>query len=133
MSEPQRDYMTARDPGDETRPSDGPGEDPASLRSLRRGIAVVGADDVRRAIAIVEDSRETHVLWAAYIRNYPDAAVRMVRRVDAAGDADHHANCIADYDHVLGVLRALLPLETATAGPRGEEPAVAGEEEGGKG
>ncbi len=58
-------------------------------------------EDVTKAIAIIEDSRRTHVEWAEWLERSP------LRREDGhVGDLDHHRRCIADYDHVLAVLRA---------------------------
>lgn len=53
--------------------------------------------DLERAIAIVEDSRQTHVNWAKWRR-------RGGKGDDGAGDLEHHETAIRDYDHVLAVL-----------------------------
>ena len=54
--------------------------------------------DVDRAIAIVESSRLTHIHWADWRRAGGVGD-------DMAGDLAHHEEAIADYDHVLAVLR----------------------------
>jgi len=56
--------------------------------------------DVNKAIATIEDSRRTHVEWRDWLNKYPND-----QRAVTAGDAQHHIRCIAEYDHVLKVLR----------------------------
>jgi hypothetical protein len=58
--------------------------------------------DIQRAIAIIEDSRQTHVNWADWRRkgNGTDTDHEMI------GDLEWHENAIRDYDHVLAVLRS---------------------------
>ena len=70
-----------------------------AARAWRRRRRLDG-EAVQRAIAIVERSRHSHLSWLVYARAYPRAA-----DLRAAGDAAHHERCIADYDHVLRVLR----------------------------
>lgn len=57
---------------------------------------------ISRAIAIIEESRQTHVRWADWRRkgNGTDTDHEMI------GDLEWHENAIRDYDHVLAVLRA---------------------------
>lgn len=54
-----------------------------------------------RAIAIVEDSRRTHVEWRSWLTAHPDADAAFV------GDAQWHTECIANYDEVLQLLWSL--------------------------
>lgn len=60
-----------------------------------------GPDDmIPRAIAIIEDSRDTHVKWVESLECVP------LRLEDGGvGDIDHHLQCIEGYDLVLDVLR----------------------------
>lgn len=58
---------------------------------------------MNRAIEIIEHCRKTHVGWRDYIRDDPDTTPLEVK---IAGDVAHHERCIADYDHVLVVLRS---------------------------
>lgn len=53
------------------------------------------------AIAIVEDSRQTHVAWRDWLVSRPDDPAI------AAGVGDHtwHTECVENYDRVLAVLR----------------------------
>lgn len=67
----------------------------------------MNADDVKRAIEIVNHSRKTHVEWRDYIRDYPEAAQEPRAEIDVAGDIKHHEDCIAGYDHVIAVLEAV--------------------------
>lgn len=57
---------------------------------------------VERAIAIVEDSRATHVEWRNWLTGnpgHPDSEV--------AGDLERQVGCIENYDEVLAVLQGL--------------------------
>ena len=54
----------------------------------------------RKAIAVVEASRRTHILWRDYLAEHPDCG-----DAEIAGDSAHHEHCIAGYDLVLEVLR----------------------------
>ena len=58
--------------------------------------------DLDRAIAIIEESRQTHVNWAEWRRkgNGTDTDHEMI------GDLEWHEAAIRDYDHVLAVLLA---------------------------
>ncbi len=72
-------------------------------RRRRRGLDPIErlGDPIAKAIAIIEDSRSTHVEWVESLQRNP------LRAEDGyVGDIDHHRRCIADYDHVLAVLRA---------------------------
>lgn len=64
---------------------------------------MIPEDEVRRAIAVVESSRQTHVAWADFLRSGEE----FEPTADNIGDVDHHERCIADYDHVLSVLRRI--------------------------
>lgn len=55
---------------------------------------------VARAIAIVEDSRRTHVEWLAHLGEHPGCP-----DAEIAGDENHHREAVANYDHVLIVLK----------------------------
>lgn len=61
-------------------------------------------EDVARAIAIIEDSRRTHVEWAEWQEATPDWRSKV--EPSSPGEPEHHRRCIAEYDHVLAVLRA---------------------------
>lgn len=68
--------------------------------------------DVSAAIATIEASRLTHVKWRDHwlaVRAYHDGAEcpRCEREAKVAGDLAHHERCIAEYDNVLEVLRAV--------------------------
>lgn len=63
--------------------------------------------DVDRAIAVVENSRRTHVEWAEFI----ESGQTWTPSPDHVGDVEHHRECIVGYDHVLTVLRAAEPRE----------------------
>ena len=82
-------------------------ETDAGPRSESRSVASGGwqggpSGDIQRAIAIIEDSRQTHVNWAEWRRkgNGTDTDHEMI------GDLEWHEAAIRDYDHVLAVLRA---------------------------
>lgn len=64
----------------------------------------MGARAVKRAIAIVEDSRRTHVEWAEWQEATPDWKSKV--EPSSPGEPEHHRRCISEYDHVLSVLRA---------------------------
>lgn len=71
--------------------------------------------DVDAAIATIEDSRRTHVEWAAWLEAGPPGTSCGTpgcdrdhhADVDVAGDLEHHRRCIAGYDQVLELLRHL--------------------------
>ncbi len=63
-------------------------------------------DDTAMAIAIIRDSRESHVLWADYQRDNPDWLTEA--EPESIGDLAHHEACIIEYDHVLAVLGKLV-------------------------
>ena len=82
-------------------------ETDAGPRSESRSVASGGwqggpSGDIQRAIAIIEDSRQTHVNWAEWRRkgNGTDTDHEMI------GDLEWHEAAIRDYDHVLAVLLA---------------------------
>lgn len=52
------------------------------------------------AIAIVEDSRRTHVMWRDWLRAHPDDPAQ-----EGVGDVRWQEECIVNYDLVLEVLR----------------------------
>lgn len=60
-----------------------------------------GADREQRerALATVEFSRQTHVEWAAHLRQHPES------EPSAVGDAEYHERAVREYDNVLAVLR----------------------------
>jgi hypothetical protein len=60
--------------------------------------------DIAKAIAIIEDSRRTHVEWAEWQEATPDWQAHV--EPTSPGEPEHHRRAIADYDHVLSVLRA---------------------------
>ena len=55
--------------------------------------------ELAEAIATIEFSRQTHVEWAAHLRQHPE------QRPGAIGDAEYHERAVAEYDNVLAVLR----------------------------
>ena len=61
-------------------------------------------DEIRErltdAISTVEFSRQTHVEWAAYLREHPE------REPNGIGDAEYHEKAVGEYDNVLAVLRS---------------------------
>ncbi len=63
--------------------------------------------NVAKAIGIIEECRNTHILWRDFLEAEPSAADDMVRRKDAVGDMQHHERCIEDYDFVLDTLKNL--------------------------
>ncbi len=68
-------------------------------------------DQLAQAIATVEFSRQTHVEWAAYLRQHPD------RQPSAIGDAEYHDRAICEYDNVLAVLDLVNPTRCPTVEP----------------
>ena len=66
------------------------------------------ADEVERAIAIVEDSRRTHVEWAEWQEATPNWQSQV--EPTSPGEPAHHRRCISEYDEVLSVLRRVAPL-----------------------
>ena len=52
-------------------------------------------------IAIVEDSRETHVQWRDWLTKHPDDPAVAA----GVGDLTWHTECVENYDRVLAVLR----------------------------
>lgn len=57
-----------------------------------------GLDLIREAIDIVEDSRQSHVLWADHLRRGGHGPAEV-------GDQAFHEDTIEGYDKVLDVLR----------------------------
>jgi hypothetical protein len=79
--------------------------------------------DIEAAIARVEESRQTHVEWRDYWREYAEHSCETdpcpwesTREAQAAiaGDIEHQERAIAGYDNVLAVLRRLAPITAAT-------------------
>lgn len=81
---------------------------PSLAAKCRRVLAAAPAapEGRKRAIAIVEDSRRTHVEWVDYLDQW-GGDLRPMEEV--AGDIDHHREAVANYDHVLEVLRSPAP------------------------
>lgn len=91
--------------------------------------------ETERAVAIVEHSRSTHVDWIEHFkecpRGGPGSCPICTDDAKIAGDHEHHARCVADYDFVIAQLRACVILKlrsttTRRSGPptpelRGEE------------
>jgi hypothetical protein len=75
--------------------------------------------DIERAIAAVERSRETHIVWFRWLTHYPAEAVK---NAGWAGDAEHHRSCIVRYDHVLATLRRCRELAGRSGDPCGSGP-----------
>lgn len=67
--------------------------------------------DVKKAIATIEFSRQTHVEWRDYMRGHKDTRDCNCGKehpdVNNLGDSAYHQNCIEEYDNVLEVLRGL--------------------------
>lgn len=59
-------------------------------------------EDIKQAIATVESSRQTHVDWAQFYAEHPDAEGKP--EYHHAGGKTHHEECVRSYDHVLKVL-----------------------------
>lgn len=78
-------------PGCKHRPEPAPsaGQDTERLR-----------DELAAAIATIEYSRQTHVEWAAHLRQNPE------QPPSAIGDAEYHEKAVREYDNVLAVLRS---------------------------
>lgn len=53
------------------------------------------------AVAIVLDSRRTHLEWARHLERHPEDAA-----ASSVGDAVWHRECVENYDLVLAVLGA---------------------------
>lgn len=68
-----------------------------------------GVTERERAIEIIRHSKETHVEWINYIRNYPEEATKPAPEIETAGDVAHHQECIDNYDLVLRVLEGRAP------------------------
>ena len=60
-------------------------------------------EDIARAIATIEDSRQTHVEWIDYLARHGDD---LRPHEEIAGDAGHHREAVEQYEQVLSVLRA---------------------------
>lgn len=60
-------------------------------------------EDIARAIATIEDSRQTHVEWIDYLARHGDD---LRPHEEIAGDAGHHRETVEQYEQVLSVLRA---------------------------
>jgi hypothetical protein len=63
----------------------------------------VVSDDVRKAVAIIEESKRSHQTWIAWYDKYPDE--ESVHN-DTCGGKEWHLQCIEGYDHVLKVLKS---------------------------
>lgn len=59
--------------------------------------------EISAAIRIIEETRQTHLDWIAYLGDSAGAIPDEV--VETAGDTAHHEACVRDYDVVLTVLR----------------------------
>lgn len=59
--------------------------------------------DIERAIAIIEECRQSHVDWAAFQRSNPNW--RDETEPDDVGGPQHHESWVEKYDQVLAVLR----------------------------
>lgn len=60
---------------------------------------------VARAIAIVERSRQTHILWRDYFSTFSGAEItEKEAECQFAGSLENHVAYIAGYDEVLAVL-----------------------------
>lgn len=81
-------------------------------------------DDVAKAIEVVEASRRTHVQWAKFLEANPGwAPSAETETVDTTvGSTGHHLECIANYDHVLAVLRGIDPEPLAPPGGHWSRP-----------
>ncbi len=58
-------------------------------------------DDLGAAIAFIEDSKDTHELWAVWRREHDNVSI------PEAGLLKHHEKYILEYEHTLAVLRAI--------------------------
>lgn len=73
------------------------------MNNETRTPAIDNHDDVTEAIAIIEEARETHVLWADWQESDPDWRDQITP--DDPGDSEHHRDWVTKYDQVLNVLR----------------------------
>lgn len=83
----------------------------------KRDLPFVSRGDLDRAIAIVQDSRTSHVHW----RDWRLAGHGTDEDHEMVGDLAYHEGAIADYDHVLRVLGAARR-ERVDPEPRIDEP-----------
>lgn len=67
----------------------------------RQDAEILTRDNIELAIDLVEDSRQTHVLWRQHLRRGRPLPS------DEVGDLAHHEEAIRGYDYVLRVLRAV--------------------------
>lgn len=90
-----------------------PRSDPSAARQVGEAVSAPTRAEIEQAIATIEHSRGTHVEWAAFVRDFPDEAAKPSPRAvaDVAGDLKHHEDCIDGYDHVLAVLRRIVPVD----------------------
>ena len=87
-------------------------------------------EKIERAIAIVENSRRTHVEWAEWQDSTPNWQAQV--EPTSPGEPDHHRRCIADYDEVLAVLRYMLPPAPSGADESVPPPGTSGSGEAGQ-
>lgn len=60
--------------------------------------------NIKRAIEIIEDSRDTHERWIKCIQE----GKKTPEQIKVAGDIIHHQKCINDYNFVLYILKSKL-------------------------
>ena len=65
------------------------------------------SDRLARALSFIQECRKTHVDWAAWIRDNPEAAQQPRPQVDIAGSVAEHEECVAGYDLVIELLLEL--------------------------
>ena len=70
--------------------------------------------DIERAIEIVAGSRQTHEQWVKW---YERHSADEIKYTDMVGDSAWHRQRIADYDHVLSVLRLARDSMLGDTGP----------------
>lgn len=73
----------------------------------RQAVEPPTPDEIRLAIARIEESRSTHVEWAEFQAAHPDDWMNLVDR-SSPGGPEHHHRAIVEYDQVLDVLRRFL-------------------------
>jgi hypothetical protein len=60
----------------------------------------------KKAIRIIQASRQTHVNWAEYFEKYPEAEQIDVHK--NIGDAKFHRECIANYDEAIAEIEQMI-------------------------
>jgi hypothetical protein len=70
-------------------------------RTENAGDSAMNPDDIKKAVEIVGESRQSHVSWNLYYDRRPEEEAK---HADTCGDRAWQDRCIMGYDHVLKVL-----------------------------